>query len=71
MKMVRRPVQTLIEYLVTERTYSVIFILILATIALAIGGKNLYFRGDYKVFFEEGYGPLEDFKGNGTDFYQI
>ena len=62
MKMVRRPVQTLIEYLVTERTYSVIFILILATIALAIGGKNLYFRGDYKVFFEDGYGPLEDFQ---------
>ena len=62
MKMVRRPVQTLIEYLVTERTYSVTFILILATIALAIGGKNLYFRGDYKVFFEDGYGPLEDFQ---------
>tara|TARA_B100002049_G_C16079406_1_gene376504 strand:- start:742 stop:3069 length:2328 start_codon:yes stop_codon:yes gene_type:complete len=62
MKMVRRPVQTFIEYLVTERTYTVIFLLILATAALAVGGKNLYFRGDYKVFFEEGYGPLEDFR---------
>ena len=62
MKMVRRPVQTFIEYAVTERTYTVIFLLLLATVALALGGKNLYFRGDYKVFFEDGYGPLEDFK---------
>ncbi len=62
MKMIRRPVQTFIEYAVTERTYTVIFLLLLATVALALGGKNLYFRGDYKVFFEEGYGPLEDFR---------
>ena len=51
-----------VEKLATERAWLVIAALIIAALAAAAGGGNLYFRGDYKVFFEEGYGPLNDFE---------
>ena len=51
-----------VEKLTTERSWLVILALIVATFVAAAGGQNLYFRGDYKVFFEEGYGPLNDFE---------
>ncbi|MEK9767003.1 MAG: RND family transporter, partial [Thalassolituus sp.] len=51
-----------IEKLTTERSWLVILTLIVAAFVAAAGGQNLYFRGDYKVFFEEGYGPLNDFE---------
>ena len=42
------------------------WILLLLLLALAfgasVGGKNLYFRGDYKVFFSQDYAPLQDFE---------
>lgn len=51
-----------IEKLATERPWFVIAALVLAALVAAAGGQNLYFRGDYKIFFEEGYGPLNDFE---------
>lgn len=51
-----------IEHLATEKPWLVIGIFVIACLAAAAGGKNLYFRGDYKIFFEDGYAPLNDFE---------
>ena len=40
----------------------VIFLLTAMVAAAASGAGKLYFRGDYKIFFEDGYGPLNDFQ---------
>lgn len=52
----------LTERLATEKPWLVIALIIIASLVAAAGAQNLYFRGDYKVFFEEGYGPLNDFE---------
>ena len=36
----------------------VIFLLTAMVAAAASGAGKLYFRGDYKIFFEDGYGPV-------------
>ncbi|MDF1763012.1 MAG: MMPL family transporter [Oleibacter sp.] len=51
----------LVEKWVTERPWIVILLLLVLTFSAAFGASKLYFRGDYKIFFEEGYGPLNDF----------
>ncbi len=51
-----------VEKQATERAWIVIVAMIIAALVAAAGAGNLYFRGDYKVFFEEGYGPLNDFE---------
>ena len=52
----------LIQKLTTERPWLIILLITIATIAFGAGVKELQFRGDYKVFFKEGYEPLEDFE---------
>lgn len=50
------------EYFVVKHPWTIIALFIIASIAAIYGNKNLYFRGDYKVFFEETYGPAQDFE---------
>ena len=52
----------LVEYWATERPWLVIILFVIASVAAMAGAKNLYFRGDYQVFFEDDYGPLQDFE---------
>ncbi|MAQ99071.1 MAG: RND transporter [Oceanospirillaceae bacterium] len=52
----------LIEYWATERPWLVIALFVIASVTAIAGAKNLYFRGDYQVFFEDDYGPLADFE---------
>ena len=40
----------------------VIVVLLALVFAATAGAGKLYFRGDYKIFFEDGYGPLNDFQ---------
>lgn len=49
-----------IQRITTERPWLVILLITAITAVAAIGGKNLHFRGDYKVFFKEGYAPMEE-----------
>ncbi|PIQ40021.1 MAG: RND transporter, partial [Thalassolituus sp. CG17_big_fil_post_rev_8_21_14_2_50_53_8] len=51
-------------WLNTILRYPWILLLLLLVLAFgaSFGGKNLYFRGDYKVFFSHDYGPLQDFE---------
>lgn len=52
----------IVEHLATEKPWLVIGFFVIACLVAAAGGKNLYFRGDYKIFFEDGYEPLNDFE---------
>lgn len=49
------------ERWVSEHPWLVILLLLTLVSAATAGAGKLYFRGDYKIFFEEGYGPLNDF----------
>lgn len=51
-----------VEKMATDRAWVVIAFMVIVSSLAAIGAGNLYFRGDYKVFFEEGFGPLNDFE---------
>ncbi|MEC8523258.1 MAG: MMPL family transporter [Pseudomonadota bacterium] len=51
-----------VERMATDRAWVVIVFMVIVSSLAAVGAGNLYFRGDYKVFFEEGYGPLNDFE---------
>lgn len=52
--------KSLVQYWVTERPLVVILMIAIFILFSGFGIKDLYFRGDYKIFFEEGYEPLED-----------
>ena len=54
--------RSIVERWTTGHPWLTIFLLVVAVVVSASGASNLYFRGDYKVFFEEGYGPLNDFQ---------
>ncbi|UXD87227.1 efflux RND transporter permease subunit [Thalassolituus hydrocarboniclasticus] len=50
-------VNTILRY-----PWLLLLLLLALAFAASYGGKNLYFRGDYKVFFSQDYGPLQDFE---------
>ena len=52
----------MVEHWATERPWLVIALFVIASVTAIAGAKNLYFRGDYQVFFEDDYGPLKDFE---------
>ena len=54
--------RSIVERWTTGHPWLTIFLLVVAVVVSASGASKLYFRGDYKVFFEEGYGPLNDFQ---------
>ena len=49
------------RWIVDHPVILLVLFLVLSVLAAA-GGKNLTFRGDYKIYFEEGYAPLNDFE---------
>ncbi|MBQ0728310.1 MAG: MMPL family transporter [Thalassolituus sp.] len=49
------------RWIVDHPVILLVLFLMLSVLAAA-GGKNLTFRGDYKIYFEEGYAPLNDFE---------
>lgn len=54
--------RSIVERWTTGHPWLTIFLLVAVVMASASGASNLYFRGDYKIFFEDGYGPLNDFQ---------
>ncbi|WP_430462798.1 efflux RND transporter permease subunit [Thalassolituus sp. LLYu03] len=48
--------------LVLRHPWKMLALLLVIAFAAAAGGQNLYFRGDYKVFFDKHFQPLEDFE---------
>ena len=53
---------------VAQRTWSVVLIVMLSVILTGFGAKNLYFRGDYKVFFGHDNPQLNEFEGMQKTF---
>lgn len=48
--------------LIIQRSWIILIVMVLLGILAAKGGENLYFRGDYKVFFEKEFPQLVAFE---------
>ncbi|KMT66146.1 efflux RND transporter permease subunit [Catenovulum maritimum] len=55
-------------HLIVAKPWLVLLVGILAVVALSYGGKNLYFRGDYKIFFGDDNPQLQAFESMQKTF---
>jgi predicted RND superfamily exporter protein len=47
---------------ITKHPWIILILFIMLSILAASGGKNLYFRGDYKVFFDDDFPQMQAFE---------